>query len=355
MNQVALKKSDVLAPVSNRINEMMSKGEINFPKNYSPHNALNSFWLQLLETKDRTGKTALEVCTKESVMNAMLDMVLQGLSPAKKQCYPIVYGNKLQLQRSYFGTQAIAYRVLKAVLISAVTVHEGDTFDYEIVDGIKKVTTHKQKPENLNNAIKYAYCTIILPTGLKYTEIMTIDEIKQCWKQSKMNPVNNDGSIKDGVHSKFTQEMAKKTIINRTCKSLINATSDDDLVIGAFNRTTSNEYVDIDGEIDAQQSQANQEEFPSEPVDIDGEEIPIEDEQEEQQANEEPKVSDAQVKYINVLVNKIDKSPDSTMDKPTLKGIMKQRYSVDNAKDLTKRDASAFINDLKKEAGEDDS
>ena len=36
--------------------------------------------------------------------------------------------------------------------------------------------------------------------------------------------------------------MAKKTVINRACKNYINSSKDSDILIDAFNRTTSNEY-----------------------------------------------------------------------------------------------------------------
>ncbi|MCG3082651.1 recombinase RecT, partial [Pseudomonas aeruginosa] len=42
-------------------------------------------------------------CNDTSKPNALLDMVTQGLNPAKNQCYFIPYGNKMQLQRSYHG------------------------------------------------------------------------------------------------------------------------------------------------------------------------------------------------------------------------------------------------------------
>jgi recombination protein RecT len=46
---------------------------------------------------------------------------------------------------------------------------------------------------------------------------MTIKEIEQSWKQ---------GYGKGDVHKKFTQEMVKKTLINRSCKGLINSSND---------------------------------------------------------------------------------------------------------------------------------
>lgn len=241
--ELATQQKTMVDNVATKIRELTEKKQINFPADYSPENALKSFWLILQSTKNSQGATAIETCDKNSIMNAMLDMCLQGLSPAKKQCYPIIYGNQLQLQRSYFGTQAVAYRVLGAKMISAQCIHDGDNFEFDTVDGIKVVTKHKQSLSSLDGKIIGAYCVVKMKDDSVYCEIMTHEQIMQSWKQSKMNPVNQDGSIKNNtVHSKFETEMAKKTVINRTLKSLINSSCDNDLVIGAFNRTTEAEY-----------------------------------------------------------------------------------------------------------------
>ena len=42
-----------------------------------------------------------------------------------------------------------------------------------------------------------------------------------------MSPVDNNGNIKTGsTHYEFMEEMAKKTVINRACKPIINSSSD---------------------------------------------------------------------------------------------------------------------------------
>src|SRR5699024_7803077 len=46
------------------------------------------------------------------------------------------------------------------------------------------------------------------------------------------------------VHKKFPEEMAKRTVINRAAKNIINTSSDDDNLIAAINGTTANEFGD---------------------------------------------------------------------------------------------------------------
>jgi recombination protein RecT len=201
-------------------------------------------------------------------------MVVQGLNPAKKQGYFIVYGNKLVFQRSYFGTMALAKRVNDNVGdIYAEVVYEGDTFKYRLNRGKKEITEHEQSLDNINSKkIKAAYCMIVDRDGqVIKTEIMTIDEIKQAWKQSQMHPIDEKGNIKAGsTHDKFTAEMCRKTIINKACKTIINSSSDSYLFRQAVNRSS-----EIAAEVEAEEeiaANANHE-----VIDIEGQVMPEDD------------------------------------------------------------------------------
>lgn len=231
-NQLALVKKDTVDVVAAKVREFQERGEIHFPANYSPENAMKSAWLILQNTLDREKRPVLQVCTKDSIANSLLDMVVQGLNPAKKQGYFIAYGKQLVFQRSYFGTMAVTKRVTGAKDILAEVVYEGDEFEFEINRGRKKITKHKQTLASINGGkIVAAYCTIILDDERDFTEIMTMEEIRQAWKKSKQNP-EKEGS----THQEFPQEMAKKTVINRTCKAYLNTSDDSSLVMRHFNR-----------------------------------------------------------------------------------------------------------------------
>lgn len=222
---VPVVQKDVVDSVLAKITKFEETGELKLPANYSAANALKSAWLILQETKDRNDKPALVVCTKESIANALLDMVVQGLSPMKNQCYFIVYGNKLTLQRSYFGTLAIAKRVGGVVTAVANCVYEGDEFIFSIdpETGLKKIVKHAQTLESLDaNKVKGAYAIIATDDGRTIVEIMNITQIKQAWMQ---------GATKGNspAHKNFGDEMAKKTVIGRACKLLIGISDDSSL------------------------------------------------------------------------------------------------------------------------------
>lgn len=219
---LAVAQKDVVDSVLAKITKFEETGELKLPANYSAANALKSAWLILQETKDRSDKPALEVCTKESIANSLLDMVVQGLSPMKKQCYFIPYGAKLQLQRSYLGTLAIAKRVGGVKTAVANCVYEGDTFTFSVdtETGLKKIVEHSQTLESLDaNKVKGAYAILVTDDGRTIVEIMNITQIKQAWMQ---------GATKGGspAHKNFGDEMAKKTVIGRACKLLIGMSDD---------------------------------------------------------------------------------------------------------------------------------
>lgn len=223
----ALAKADrnITDSVLTRINTFQSAGELRLPSDYAPENALKSAWLILQETKTKDGRPVLEACTRESIANALLDMVVQGLSPVKKQCYFIAYGDKLTLSRSYMGTMAVARRDGGVKSVVANCIYEGDDFVFEIDgdSGLRKIIKHTQTLENLDpSKIKGAYAVLTLEDGTRYIEVMNIVQIKKAWLQ---------GATKgnSGAHQNFSDEMAKRTVINRACKLFINSSDDSNL------------------------------------------------------------------------------------------------------------------------------
>jgi recombination protein RecT len=213
-------KKDITDVVLDRVTELREIGELQLPSDYSVANALKSAFLVLQEVKDKNKKQALEVCTKNSISQALLKMVLEGLSVYKKQGYFIVYGTELTWMRSYQGSRSLAKRVAGVKNVIPQVIYKNDVFNYEIDvnTGRKKIIKHEQKIENIDNdSIIGGYAVIIHADGSTDLEVMTIKEIEQSWKQ---------GYGKGDVHKKFTQEMVKKTLINRSCKGLINSSND---------------------------------------------------------------------------------------------------------------------------------
>lgn len=256
--QLALIKKDTVDVVATKVKEFQEKGELHFPASYSPENAMKSAWLMLQSIKDKNNRPALEACTKDSVANSLLDMVVQGLNPAKKQGYFIVYGSQLTFQRSYFGTMAVTKRVTGAKSIDAAVIYEGDEVDYEMINGRITNLTHKQKFGNIDKEkVLGAYATIVMPDETIYHELMTIDELRKAWSKAQFWGKDQEVEKKGSTHDEFKQEMAKKTVINRACKKFLNSSDDSSLVMQHINRA---EEAAAEAELEEEvKSKANQE------------------------------------------------------------------------------------------------
>jgi len=231
-NEVAINQKDTTNQVLTRVDEMRNEG-LALPKNYNVANALQIAFLKLKEESNK-GKPLLNTVTKDSVVETLLNMALQGLSPAKNQCYFIAYGNKLQMQRSYKGTQAALKRIRGINDIWANVIYEDDDFEMEIdKKGIERFVGHDTNWVNRDGEIVGAYAIVDTDEQDQLLTVMTMKEIQQSWDQSRTN---------QGVHKKFGQEMAKRTVINRAAKNIIDTSDDSDLLIHAINDTTENEY-----------------------------------------------------------------------------------------------------------------
>lgn len=207
--------------LSAQLSEKVKYG-LSFPKDYNPTNALTGAYLIMKETYDKNGKNILESCSQVSIANSLMDMVTLGLNANRKQGYFIAYGGKCQFQKSYFGNIALARRCgLKS--INAEVIYKGDKFEYHKEDAVTVIDKHEQSFENIDNDnIIGAYAVAIMEDGSKLCEIMTIAQLKKAWNQ-RMGGLKEDAS---STHTKFREEMSKKTVCNRLCKRISNTYGD---------------------------------------------------------------------------------------------------------------------------------
>lgn len=260
-SQAALVVNNALIDgLSFQLKEKMEYG-LSFPEGYNPTNALMGAYLILKETTDKNGKCVLESCTQNSIVNSLMDMVTLGLNANKKQGYFIAYGGKCQFQKSYFGNITIAKRGgMKS--ISADVIYEGDKFKYHKEDAVTYIDCHEQDFMNIDNEkIIGAYAVATMDDGRKIAEVMNISQLKKSWNQ-RMGGLKEDAS---STHTKFRDQMAKKTVINRLCKVIANTSTDIGYMVDTYERLEEMETVDtvaVDVAYDIQQN-ANTEEFVS--------------------------------------------------------------------------------------------
>ncbi|UJL25310.1 recombinase RecT [Lactiplantibacillus plantarum] len=222
--------NELVTMVNNNIEDMKNNEGLSLPPDYSVGNALNSAYLILSDTTK--GQPLLDKCDQGSVIKALMNMAIQGLSPAKNQCYFIPYGNQLVMQRSYFGSISVVKRLSNVKDIQAQVVHKDDTFKIGGENGVLVVKEFEPNFENLDKPIIGAFAWIEDINGNRTYTVMTKKDIDTSWSHAKTKKVQNE----------FPEEMAKRTVINRAAKFYINSSSDNDLFVKAVNDTTSSEY-----------------------------------------------------------------------------------------------------------------
>lgn len=241
--ELAMAKNEILESTEKRIGELVDSGMLHLPPNYSAANALRAAWLILQETVDRNKKPVLEVCTRPSIANSLLSMVIQGLDPNRNQCYFIAHGTQLTLRRSYFGTLALAKRLGGVKDAYAEVIYDGDEFEFETERGRKKILRHKQTLESIaKGKVLGAYVVVEMEDGREDAEVMPMVEIQKAWaKGGDNNPARRD----------FPGEMAKRTVMNRALKRHINSSDDSHLgiVLAHLNRTDAEAAAE---EVDAE-------------------------------------------------------------------------------------------------------
>lgn len=230
-NPIQVAKTEIVDRTAEAVRNYVSSGKLHLPADYSAENAVKAAWLTLQETVDKEKRPVLEVCTKASIANALMSMIIQGLDPAKKQCYFIAYGPSLVCQRSYFGDIALAKRVRPGIEVNAEVFYEGDEVGWEMHNGKKVGIRHIQDIANLDDSkLKGAYCVVTDEHGeVTACELMTMERIRKSWGMSKTYKPD----AKFGTHHDFPADMAMRTVIRRTLKPIINSSSDELLMMAA--------------------------------------------------------------------------------------------------------------------------
>ena len=238
--QIREKESKISVDAKGKVSNLIKSNQLVPQEGYNFGNAITAGLLTLRDTKDTNKRPVLEVCTEASIVKTLTDMVVQGLQPVKKQCYFIAYADQLTLFRSYFGTVVALKRAMPEVkhVISEVIYNE-DKVEYGVTPfGERYVRYIASTPkENVSKGVWGGFCTIYDQSGeVLGSSIMTWDEIQTSWRQSR------NYKPEGGVHQKFTEEMAKRTLIAKACKFLLNTSLENNAVVKAFNDTTDAEY-----------------------------------------------------------------------------------------------------------------
>lgn len=246
-------KTNVGDAVIARVNSLCEAG-FSMPKDYQFVNAIKMSMLKLQALKDKNGRSALEVCTQNSISTALFQMATRGLNAALNQCYLLVRGDQLCLQESYFGKVLMVKRIYPDWNPNPVVIREGDVFEYAIdpKTGKKYIVKHEQKFENMDKGFVGGY--MYLPTGDLF--MLTKKQILTNWSKSS--------SREQAVHKAFDEKMVQKTLVHSGCNMIINSTPEYQVSMDEETNMVENKLPDNEKYDDFEE--VSYEEIPTEPV-----------------------------------------------------------------------------------------
>ena len=220
-NEIMISKEEkMLLPIAENYIQMFP--EILNDKSFNAKQSLISMALKMQEVKDKAGRPAIDICTKESIMQVAQEVLVKKLDIMKNQAALIVRGDKLMLQPQYQGNVRRALELNPFLShFNFVPIYKNDQIEMEILpDGRDGVKTHKTSFNNISNSnLVGGYVRAIKKDGSVYmTEVMTMEQIKMAWSKSSNTSLS--------VHKAFPLRMIRKTILNALCSWLINTTGE---------------------------------------------------------------------------------------------------------------------------------
>jgi recombination protein RecT len=235
------KKSKVEEIALAKIQEYQNAG-MTLPNGFNPSNSLKKARFILNDMKVN-GKPVLEVCSQSSIVQCLLDSVAKGLDFSEMQIYFIPRGNVMSTMESVYGRILRAKRASKNYKPIVGYVHEGDDFEFNIENGITKITKHTSNLENLDKPIVAAYAYVTDNDGNTDVTIMTKREWLSSWKKS-----SNGCS----VAKEFEKDMIFRTIIKKSTKTLVNSNSN-----SYFSSSNDDDDAPLAGDANSLNNQSN--------------------------------------------------------------------------------------------------
>jgi len=169
------------------------------------------------------GNSYLQKCDQKSVLDAILNVSLTGLTlnPVLNYAYLVPHKGKCVLYPSYQGLCKLATDTGAIKSIECQLIYEGDEIEIDLASEEK---VKKHIPYFLNGKeqgkIIAGYSVAILENGIKHIETMSIKEIYDIRSYSESYKAFNNGKTKSCVWIDNEGEMCRKTIVKRHFKYL---------------------------------------------------------------------------------------------------------------------------------------
>lgn len=181
-----------------------------------------SFAIQLINKSAQ-----LQKCSGDSILQAVLNIANVGLTlnPAAKEAYLIPRYNSLSrgmeasLEASYVGLLKLLTDTGSVKSMVCQLVHEGDLFEIDLANNHSPVT-HKPNLSNRSKTIMGVYALATLADGTRQVEWMELSEVEQIRERSETYKAFKAGKIQSCTWASDFGEMTRKTVIKRIYKYL---------------------------------------------------------------------------------------------------------------------------------------
>lgn len=151
-------------------------------------------------------------CTQASLVGCFLQATALGLElgAALGQAYPVPFGRECTLIIGYRGLIDLTYRSGLVSTVSAYAVRDGDEFDYGL--GSEPWIKHRPVGNNSGSELSCVYAIVKMRDGVTKMDVMYRDDVDK---------IRNGSRGKNSpAWANHYEEMAKKTILRRVCKTL---------------------------------------------------------------------------------------------------------------------------------------
>ena len=152
---------------------------------------------------------AILSCTQASVVETVMRAAELGLDFGQLGgAHAVPFGNKLQLIPDYRGLVKLVRQSGELSYVGADVVYDKDSFVYQ--KGSSPKVEHVPKLDGDRGRKMGAYAVLLMKDGSLYTDYMNVAEIEAIRSRSKAG--------KSGPWVTDWDEMAKKTVLRKTCK-----------------------------------------------------------------------------------------------------------------------------------------
>ena len=200
--------NEIIQTITNNLDATLNAVTDALPKDFNKSRFLQNSIAVIKANPDLTKYNSTELLT------CLVKGAYLGLDFMNKECWIVPYQGHVQFQTGYKGDCKFVkkYSIRPLLDLKAELVREGDEIEYGIENN-RPYLNFKPLPFNAGKVLG-AFAVAYFKDGGVLYEVMNLDEI------NKVRKVSQAASSKYSPWQTWTEEMFKKTVLRRLCKSI---------------------------------------------------------------------------------------------------------------------------------------